>query len=239
MFALGFRNVFSMDCDPATGWPIVADNGPAGHDQVRLVEPGSNHEWPLSNERDEDTPPLYTSGNVALAPTGVVVRSLEDGASEVLFASFHLESVYALRIEPDGTPADVVVVRHEVAGAPLSLAADFQGCVYMGTTDGIWLLRETLCERQIAVEVKVDGAERFDGDPAEVYRANCSPCHGLQREGGEAPSLLSDRLGDPDAFYIDTIVEGRANKGMPAWGAAGMSQEQARAMLAYLRSQTD
>lgn len=67
VFAFGLRNVFAMDCDPVSGWPIVADNGSAGFDQLRLVEPGSNHEWPLSDQRNEDNPPILDTDYAAIA----------------------------------------------------------------------------------------------------------------------------------------------------------------------------
>ena len=236
VYALGLRNVFAMDCDPSTGWPIAVDNGTAGFDQIRLIEPGSNHEWPRSDERNEQTPPLFDSADAAIAPTGIVARRSGAQGTELLFTSFHLESVYALLVGADGELSGPVELRHAVEGTPLSLAGDAAGCVYLGTSDGIWLIREPGCDRQFATAPSEAGTDRFSGDPASVYTANCAPCHGLQREGGEAPRLRDDRLTEPDAFYIDTILEGRLAAGMPSWAAAGMSEAQARVILEFLRS---
>jgi mono/diheme cytochrome c family protein len=105
----------------------------------------------------------------------------------------------------------------------------------MGTSDGIWLLREPGCERVVGMPTG-GASERFTGEPATVYLANCSPCHGLSREGAEGPALLPDRLAKDDDFYISTILAGRPKLGMPSWAVAGMSEAQARAMLEYLRS---
>lgn len=237
VFALGFRNVFAMDCDPATGWPVVADNGSAGFDQLRLVEPGSNHEWPDSDRRDAENPPLFDTEFAAIAPTGIVARVDDSsaGGTELVFTGFHMEAVYSLAVDADGERAGNVRLLHPAGSAPLSLAGDGDGCIYLGTGDGVWLLREPRCPREL-VAVSEGGAERFAGDPAEVYRANCSACHGLEREGGGAPEIRGERLSESDEFYIQTILRGRATEGMPAWGVAGMSEDQARAMLDYLRS---
>ncbi len=62
VFAMGFRNPFAVTCDPVTGLPLVADNGPETNDQIRLVRSGSNHEWPFSASRSMFTPALYDTG---------------------------------------------------------------------------------------------------------------------------------------------------------------------------------
>lgn len=233
IFAYGLRNVFAMDCDPASGWPLVADNGSSGFDQLRLVEPGSNHEWPRSDRRAEENPPILDTDYAAIAPTGIVARLDEDGL-ELVFTGFHMESVYGLRVDDDRERDGDVELRHLSEGAPLSLAGDRNGCIYLGTSDGIWLLREPSCTRQVAGSS--GGAERFSGDPAAVYLGNCAPCHGLSREGAEGPALRNERLIATDAFYLETILEGRLQRGMPSWSAAGMSEDQAQAMLDFLRS---
>lgn len=237
VFAIGLRNVFAMDCDPATGWPLVADNGSSGFDQLRLVEPGSNHEWPLSDERDTENPPILGTSYAAIAPTGIVARPNGDDGVELLFTGFHMEALYALDVGADGERDGDVELRYQVGGAPLSLAGDAEGCIYLGTTDGIWLIREPECDRQVAAAG--GGTTRFEGDSADVYRANCAPCHGLNREGAEGPRLDDERLTQEDSFYLAAILGGRVTEGMPSWAAAGMSEAQARAMLEFLRQPRD
>ena len=153
-----------------------------------------------------------------------------------MFTGFHMEAVYGLRIGSDGQADGDVELRHSAGGAPLSLAGDAQGCLYMGTSDGIWLIREAHCAREVGSAGAPPGADGFAGDPAAVYQANCAPCHGLAREGAEGPRLRDEQLIQPDAFYIGTILGGRPAEGMPSWAAAGMSEQQARAMVDFLRS---
>jgi glucose/arabinose dehydrogenase len=44
-YAYGIRNSFGMDFDPVTGSLWDTENGPAGYDEINLVEPGFNSGW--------------------------------------------------------------------------------------------------------------------------------------------------------------------------------------------------
>jgi mono/diheme cytochrome c family protein len=58
------------------------------------------------------------------------------------------------------------------------------------------------------------------GEPVQRFFAqNCSACHGPQREGRVGPALTPDRLTQDDAFYVDTIANGRTGTAMPAWSS--------------------
>jgi mono/diheme cytochrome c family protein len=74
------------------------------------------------------------------------------------------------------------------------------------------------------------------GSPAALYQANCAVCHGAARRGLVGPALLPSTLTRDDAFYVDTITNGRPGTAMPAWGARGLTQDQIRALVAYLKS---
>jgi len=79
--------------------------------------------------------------------------------------------------------------------------------------------------------------ELFDGATVqEFYTANCSACHGPNREGLVGPALIPDRLVEDDAFYVDTILNGRSGTVMPAWGAQGVSEAEATALVAFFRT---
>lgn len=80
----------------------------------------------------------------------------------------------------------------------------------------------------------------FDGrSPAEVYLDSCSGCHGPEREGGIGPALLPGYLTEDDAFYFDTIKNGRPDTLMPAWGALGLTDEEIWLLVGYIRSQPE
>src|SRR5580765_1524788 len=71
---------------------------------------------------------------------------------------------------------------------------------------------------------------------ASVFRANCSPCHGLNaRGGGRGPDLTSGRWthGSSDAAIFRTISQGVAGTEMPA---NALEDSEIRAIISFLRS---
>jgi cytochrome c oxidase cbb3-type subunit III len=80
------------------------------------------------------------------------------------------------------------------------------------------------------------------GDPAAIqegaslFRGNCSPCHGLNAQGGgRGPDLTAGRWvhGSSDADIFRTITRGVPGTEMPA---NGFEDSETWAILAYLRS---
>ena len=70
IYALGFRNPFSMDIDPVSGRILVGDVGNVSFEEVNDVLPGRNYGWPLieGKRTTQDAPanytdPLYTYGH--------------------------------------------------------------------------------------------------------------------------------------------------------------------------------
>ena len=73
--------------------------------------------------------------------------------------------------------------------------------------------------------------------PAAFFAANCSTCHGQKREGGVGLPLTPDKLTKEDAFYADTIKNGRAGTGMTMMGTIlGMSDEEIATMVTFLKT---
>jgi len=83
-------------------------------------------------------------------------------------------------------------------------------------------------------------ADWFDGQSAaQAYADSCAGCHGPDREGGIGPALLPGALVENDAFYFDTIKNGRPGTIMPAWGNLGLADEEIWLLLGLLRSQPE
>lgn len=72
----------------------------------------------------------------------------------------------------------------------------------------------------------------------EFFLLNCSPCHGLQRQGIVGPPLTADALTKEDAFYVETITNGRTGTVMPSWSQAGLTQPEIRAIVHWLKTET-
>jgi len=73
--------------------------------------------------------------------------------------------------------------------------------------------------------------------PREFFVANCAVCHGANREGGVGLPLTPDKLTQDDAFYQDTIKNGRTGTAMAAMGSIlGLSDEEIATLVAFLKT---
>lgn len=146
VYAMGFRNVFGMGCDVETDFPLAADNGPSGLDQLRVVTPGSNHEWPLTETRDVIAPPLFSTGRAVIAPTGVVSRSGTDRRAEAIVSAYESRSLYLLPYS-GGRATGPLRLLTEVEGGSYAVSLDARGCVFYSGPTGVWRLDEPDCVR--------------------------------------------------------------------------------------------
>lgn len=72
---------------------------------------------------------------------------------------------------------------------------------------------------------------------AALFSVTCFGCHGLSGEGTEIAPALNDRAKltqFDDAWYQQTIAEGRPAKGMPTWGKV-LSPYQINDLVAFIR----
>ena len=79
----------------------------------------------------------------------------------------------------------------------------------------------------------------IQGVAVEVfYEATCATCHGPDREGlpDLGLPLLPDVLTESDDFYFDTIKNGREGTVMPAWGQQGLTDDDIRLLVDFIRS---
>jgi putative heme-binding domain-containing protein len=102
------------------------------------------------------------------------------------------------------------------------------------------LVEARVSERQ-SIQEKA-ASNPLAGDPsaikegASLFRANCSPCHGLNAHGGgRGPDLTSGRWthGSSDSEIFRTISQGVPGTQMPA---NGFEDSETWAIIAYLRS---
>ena len=73
-------------------------------------------------------------------------------------------------------------------------------------------------------------------DVTVFFSNNCAACHGINLQGGTAPSLLTNvwTQGADDISIARAISEGNPTKGMPAWKEA-LTEAEIRAMVVLLR----
>src|SRR6476646_4318368 len=79
-------------------------------------------------------------------------------------------------------------------------------------------------------------------DGATIFKAKCAACHGADLAGkpaAKAPSLVSDEAKKAsDADLSDAIANGgKAKKPMHAFANKGMSEDQIKMVVSYIRAQ--
>jgi len=70
----------------------------------------------------------------------------------------------------------------------------------------------------------------------KLFKGNCSNCHGLQGEGGLAPSLNNkefQKITDA-SFILKVLTDGREGTAMPSWNH--LSEENAADLIAYIKT---
>lgn len=73
--------------------------------------------------------------------------------------------------------------------------------------------------------------------PGEFFAANCAACHGANREGGIGLPLTPEKLTKDDAFYQDTIKNGRSGTAMAAMGTVlGLPDEEIALLVTFLKT---
>lgn len=93
VFSLGHRNPQGFDWD-ADGRLWATEHGPAGHDEINLIEAGKDYGWPVI-QGDETMPgmetPVLHSGSATWAPSGAQI--VDD---RLYFAGLRGESLFEL-----------------------------------------------------------------------------------------------------------------------------------------------
>jgi mono/diheme cytochrome c family protein len=82
----------------------------------------------------------------------------------------------------------------------------------------------------ISATARVNNAQDFDA--AATYKAKCQACHGPAAEKKFDAAL-------PDAELVQVILKGKKGEKppfMPAFGEKGISEEQAKALVAHMKS---
>jgi glucose/arabinose dehydrogenase len=81
VYSLGHRNPQGLDWQPGSGRLVAAEHGPAGDDEVNLIEPGRNYGWPdvTGAEHGDFAAPAAVYED-SIAPSGATFVSLVGSA---------------------------------------------------------------------------------------------------------------------------------------------------------------
>jgi mono/diheme cytochrome c family protein len=67
----------------------------------------------------------------------------------------------------------------------------------------------------------------------------CERCHGAEQEGGVGPALVNSLKTMSKEDFHNTIINGRAEKGMPPWGGSEMVVKNWEGLYDYLKGRSD
>ena len=67
----------------------------------------------------------------------------------------------------------------------------------------------------------------------------CERCHGAEQEGLVGPSLVNSLKVLTKEEFHTTVINGRAEKGMPPWGASDLIQKNWEGLYGYLKGRSD
>ena len=259
IWAHGFRNPWRFAIDPLTGRIWVADVGVAAQEEVDLMERGGNYGWPYLEGNIEAEPgacdqvdcdafdaPKFvyeheSPGLSAAIVGGIVYRgsAMPELFGSFLFADWVSGTFWALRESDDGTIEVFVlgVVPEDARGVVSGIVAGPGGEPYVIYNDHGTIDRLFYADESAAADHRGPGL--IQGlSVADFYLASCAACHGTNREGGVGPPLTSDLLVEPDAFYEQTIAEGRTGTMMPSWREGGLADQQIASLVDWLKSST-
>jgi len=71
---------------------------------------------------------------------------------------------------------------------------------------------------------------------ADFYQKTCATCHGNKRQGIVGPALTPAKMTNTDDFYFNTIKNGRPGTAMPAWGAAGLKDDDIKVLVTFIKT---
>lgn len=108
---------------------------------------------------------------------------------------------------------------------------------------GPWLNRAANAAEAGAAPYTVKDGTKVDQktlDGWKTWRAlACERCHGAEQEGAVGPALVNSLKTMSKEDFHTTVINGRAEKGMPPWGGSDMMVKNWEGLYGYLKGRSD
>jgi len=142
VYALGIRNSFGLAFHPVTDTLFIDETGPAGFDELDIIQAGGNYGWPeakgmagLSRYID----PIWTSGPVSVTPTGMTFYTgdvLPIPENDLLRCSYNTGKLEHVKMAPSFDHIDGIEDTGLACSLDVTVGPD--GALYFSTTDTIY-----------------------------------------------------------------------------------------------------
>jgi glucose/arabinose dehydrogenase len=148
IYASGLRNPYGLDVHPASGAPLLTDNGPDGCDELNLAHEGANFGNPTVECSAHDprfVDPIWESGLDRLGTTGLRVyrgQMFGELKNQALFCSVNTGHLVRAVLAPPAYDRverlELVLSGSDGEGCRLDLAEAPDGSIYYASTTRIY-----------------------------------------------------------------------------------------------------
>ncbi|MFQ6025343.1 MAG: PQQ-dependent sugar dehydrogenase [Nitrosopumilaceae archaeon] len=142
VYSYGHRNPQGLDWDPETGKLVISEHGSSGHDEVNVVEPGSNYGWPevIGDESDSQyISPIIHTGELTWAPSGATFYTgdkISDLKDKFLIATLRGKHLRVLQLDiEDNKVLSNQVMFQDTFGRLRDIAQGPDGYLYLLTSN--------------------------------------------------------------------------------------------------------
>lgn len=107
VYTYGHRNIQGLAWHPETAQLYASEHGPAGNDEINIIEPGSNYGWPLEvcNESSSSTTIRFKTPvfcfNPGLGPSGLTIADSDrlEYRNDIIFTTLRGSHLHHIDLE--------------------------------------------------------------------------------------------------------------------------------------------
>jgi glucose/arabinose dehydrogenase len=142
VYALGIRNSFGLAFHPVTGALFIDETGPAGFDELDIIQPGGNYGWPVAKGiagLSQYIDPIWTSGPVSVTPTGMAFYTgdlLPIPKNDLLRCSYNSGKLEHVKMAPSFDHIDEIEDTGLACSLDVTVGPD--GALYFSTANTIY-----------------------------------------------------------------------------------------------------
>ena len=142
VYALGIRNSFGLAFHPVTGALFIDETGPAGFDELDIIQAGGNYGWPEAKGMaglSQYIDPIWAAGPVSVTPTGMTFYTgdlLPIPRNDLLRCTYNAGKLEHVKMAPSFDHIDGIEDTGLACSLDVKVGPD--GALYFSTMDTIY-----------------------------------------------------------------------------------------------------